>query len=91
MQPQGVLGAPLTPDQRQVKKPPPSLQITTIFLVFHGLSHGTTLEKKCVAQNCICIFKNLRNYFLKLLCLLKKHKHCPVGKIYQFLTINQLK
>ena len=31
------------------------------------------------------------NYFLKLLCLLRKHKHCQVGKIYQFLTINHLK
>ena len=31
------------------------------------------------------------NYILKLLCLLRKHKHCQVGKIYQFLTINQLK
>jgi hypothetical protein len=28
---------------------------------------------------------------LKLLCLLRKHKHCLVGKIYQFLTINQPK
>ena len=37
------------------------------------------------------IFKNLRNYFLKLLCLLRKHNHYQVGKIYQFLTINQLK
>jgi hypothetical protein len=31
------------------------------------------------------------NYFLKLLCLFRKHKHCQVGKIYQFLIINQLK
>ena len=31
------------------------------------------------------------NYFLKLLCLFWKHKRCQVGKIYQFLTINQLK
>ena len=31
------------------------------------------------------------NYFLKLFCLFRKHKHCQVGKIYQFLTINQLK
>ena len=45
--------APITPDQPQVKRPPPSLQITSNFLVFHGLSHGTTLEKKCVAQNLI--------------------------------------
>ena len=37
------------------------------------------------------IFKNLRNYFLKLVCLFRKHNHCEVGKIYQFLTINQLK
>ena len=37
------------------------------------------------------IFKNLMNYFLKLLCLFRKHKHCQVGKICQFLTINQLK
>ena len=25
----------------------------------------------------------------ELLCLLRKHKHCQVGTIYQFLTINQ--
>jgi hypothetical protein len=31
------------------------------------------------------------NYFLKLLCLFRKHKHCQVVKIYQFLTINQLR
>ena len=37
------------------------------------------------------IFKNLRNYFLKLLSFFVKHKHCQVGKIYQFLAINQLK
>ena len=37
------------------------------------------------------IFKNLMNYFLKLLCLFRKHKHCQVGKIDKFLTINQLK
>ena len=37
------------------------------------------------------IFKNLMNYFLKLFCLFTKHKHCQVGKIYQLLTINQLK
>ena len=43
-------GSPLTPDQPQVKRPPPSLQITSNFLVFYGLSHGITLEKKCVAQ-----------------------------------------
>ena len=42
-------GAPLTPDQPQVKRPPPSLQITSNFLVFYGLSHGTTLKKKGVA------------------------------------------
>ena len=42
---------PLTPDRPQVKRPPPSLQITSNFLVFYGLSHGITLEKKCVAQN----------------------------------------
>ena len=42
--------SPLTLDQRQVKKPPPSLQITSDFLVFHGLSHGNTLEKKCLEQ-----------------------------------------
>ena len=41
--------APLTPDQPQVKRPPPSLQITSHFLVFYGLSHGTTLKKKGVA------------------------------------------
>jgi hypothetical protein len=44
---------PLSPDRRQVKRPPPSLQITSNFLVFHGLSHDITLEKKCVAQNLI--------------------------------------
>jgi hypothetical protein len=38
------LNAPLTTDRRDVKRPPPPL-------VFHGLLHGTTLEKKCVAQN----------------------------------------
>ena len=43
--------SPLTPDRPQVKKPPPSLQITSDFLVFHGLSHGSTLEKKDVEQN----------------------------------------
>ena len=37
------------------------------------------------------VFKNSANYFLKLFCLFKKHKHCQVGKIYQFLNINQLK
>ena len=31
------------------------------------------------------------NYFLKLLCLFRKHKHCQFGNIYQFLNINQLK
>ena len=31
------------------------------------------------------------NYFLKLLCLFRKLKRCQVGKIYQFLTINQSK
>jgi hypothetical protein len=42
--------SPLTPDRPQVKRPPPSLQITSNFLVFYGLSHGNTLEKKCVEQ-----------------------------------------
>jgi len=32
----------------------------------------------------------MRNYFLKLLCFLRKHKHCQDGKIDQFLAINQL-
>ena len=41
--------SPLTPDRPQVKRPPPSLQITSNFLVFYGLSHGTTLKKKGVA------------------------------------------
>ena len=41
--------APLTPDRPEVKRPPPSLQITSNFLVFYGLSHGTTLKKKGVA------------------------------------------
>ena len=44
---------PVTPDRRQVERPPPSLQITSNFLVFYGLSHGTTLEKNGVAQNVI--------------------------------------
>ena len=44
---------PLTPDRPQVKRPPPSLQITSAFLVFYGLSHGTTFEKNGVAQNLI--------------------------------------
>ena len=43
------LNTPLTPDRRQVERPPPLLQITSIFLVFYGLSHGTTLKKKGVA------------------------------------------
>jgi hypothetical protein len=38
----------LTPDSRHVKRPPLSLQTTFNFLVFYGLSHGTTLEKKGV-------------------------------------------
>ena len=42
---------PLTPDRRHVKRPPPSLQITSNFLVFYVLSYGTTLENKGVAQN----------------------------------------
>ena len=37
-----------TPDRCQVERPPPSLQITSNFLVFYGLSHGTTLKKKGV-------------------------------------------
>ena len=44
---------PLFPDGRQVERPPPLLQITSNFLVFYGLSHDITLEKKCVAQNLI--------------------------------------
>ena len=44
---------PLTPDRPQVKRPPPSLQFTSNFLVFYGLSHGTTFEKNGVAQNLI--------------------------------------
>ena len=44
---------PVTPDQRQVERPPPSLQITSNFLVFYGLSHGTPLEKNGAAQNLI--------------------------------------
>ena len=43
--------SPLTPDRRHVKRPPPALQIASIFLVLYGLSHGTTLEKNGVAQN----------------------------------------
>ena len=45
--------APLTPDQPEVKSPPPSLQITSNCLVFYGLSHGITFEKNGVAQNLI--------------------------------------
>ena len=44
-----VFLSPLTPDRRQVERPPPSLQITSNFLVFYGVSHGTTLKKKGVA------------------------------------------
>ena len=44
-----VNNTPLTPDRPQVKRPPPSLQITSNFLVFYGLSNGTTLKKKGVA------------------------------------------
>ena len=47
---QAQANTPLTPDQPQVKRPPPSLQITSNFLVFYGLSHGTTFEKNGVAQ-----------------------------------------
>ena len=46
-----LIETPLTPDRPQVKKPPPSLQITSNFLVFYGLSHGATLKKKGVEQN----------------------------------------
>ena len=41
--------SPLTPDRRQVERPPPLLQSTSNFLVFDGLSHGTTFKKKGVA------------------------------------------
>ena len=44
-----VINAPLTPDRCHVKRPPPSLKITSNFLVFYGLSHDTTLKKKGVA------------------------------------------
>ena len=44
---------PLTPDCPKVKRPPPLIHITSNFLVFYGLSHDITLEKKCVAQNFI--------------------------------------
>ena len=44
---------PLIPDRPQVKRPPPSLQITSNFLVFYGLSHGTTIEQNGVAKNLI--------------------------------------
>ena len=47
------LKSPVTPDQPQVKRPPPSLQITSNFLLFYGLSHGITLEKNGVAENII--------------------------------------
>ena len=40
---------PLTPDRPQVIRTPPSLPITSNFLVFYGLSHGTTLKKKGLA------------------------------------------
>ena len=45
---QSFARSPLSADRRQVERPPPSLQITSIFLVFYGLSHGTTLKKKDV-------------------------------------------
>ena len=45
--------SPLTPDRPQVTRPPPLLQITSNFLVFHGFSHDTTFEKNGVAQNLI--------------------------------------
>ena len=48
-----LLSSRLTPDRLHVKRPPPSLQITPNFLGFYGRSHGTTLEKNGVAQNCI--------------------------------------
>ena len=35
------------------QKPPPSLQITSNFLVLYGISHGITLGKNGVAQNLI--------------------------------------
>ena len=41
--------SPLPPDRPQVKRPPPLLQIISNFLVFYGISHGTTLKKKSVA------------------------------------------
>ena len=49
----GTFDAPLFPDGRQVERPPPSLHITSNFLVFYGLSHNITFEKECVAQNLI--------------------------------------
>ena len=48
-----VYQSPLTPERPQIKRPPPSLQITSNFLVFYWLSHGTTFEKNGVAQNLI--------------------------------------
>ena len=83
--------APLTPDRRHVKKPPPSIQITSSnFLVFYGLSHGTTLEKNGVAQN-LMYSKIWWTISWNCCVCLEKHKHCQVGKSYQFLTISQLK
>ena len=52
--------------------------------------HMVPLLKRSVWLKILHI-KNLMNYFLKLLCLFWKHKHCQVGKNYQFLTINQSK
>jgi hypothetical protein len=67
--------------------------IATNYIQFSSFSWAFTWyhsgKEVCGSQS--YIFKNLKNYFLKLLCLLKKHEHCQVGKTYQFLTINQLK
>ena len=64
----GTDDAPLFPDGRQVESPPPSLHITSNVLVFYGVSHDITFEKECGSKS--YIFKNLMNYFLKLLSAL---------------------
>ena len=60
---------PLTPDWPQVKRPPPSLQIISNFLVFMGF-HMVSLLKRSVCSKSY-IFKSLMNYFLKLFFVYK--------------------
>jgi hypothetical protein len=62
--------SPLTPDQRQVKKPPPSLQITSNFLVFMGF-HMLTLLKRSVWLKILYIQKS-EELFLETVVFVKK-------------------